>query len=194
MSWGSRIIGHGEEAPDQLLANPMNWRIHPQAQSDAMERVLERVGWVQSVIVNRTTGNLIDGHLRVGLAIARDEPSVPVAYVELTEEEERLVLLSLDPLAGLAVPDKELLRQLMGEVEDLEALFGEGLAVSLTDLAREWKGDWDDVQEPDGGDGDGGITSLIRIRVPHPLHAAVLAAVKEACSGFEGIEIEVPHA
>ena len=30
-AWRNRIIGTGEEAPDQLLANPANWRIHPKA-------------------------------------------------------------------------------------------------------------------------------------------------------------------
>ena len=28
-TWRNRIVGTGEEAPDQLLANPANWRIHP---------------------------------------------------------------------------------------------------------------------------------------------------------------------
>lgn len=32
--WRNRIAGAGEEAPDQLLANPANWRIHPKAQQD----------------------------------------------------------------------------------------------------------------------------------------------------------------
>jgi len=27
--WRNRIVGTGEEAPDQLLANPQNWRTHP---------------------------------------------------------------------------------------------------------------------------------------------------------------------
>src|SRR5450759_3885851 len=27
--WRSRIVGSGEEAPDQLVANPLNWRTHP---------------------------------------------------------------------------------------------------------------------------------------------------------------------
>jgi len=30
-TWRNRITGSGEEAPDQLLANPANWRIHPKA-------------------------------------------------------------------------------------------------------------------------------------------------------------------
>ncbi len=31
--WRNRITGSGEEAPDQLLANPANWRIHPKGLS-----------------------------------------------------------------------------------------------------------------------------------------------------------------
>src|SRR5690606_4570024 len=55
-NWQNRIVGSGEEAPDQLLANPANWRIHPQAQQDALAGVLSEVGWVQQVIVNQRTG------------------------------------------------------------------------------------------------------------------------------------------
>ena len=36
MSVQSRIIGHGEAAPDQLLANPLNFRRHPGHQLDAL--------------------------------------------------------------------------------------------------------------------------------------------------------------
>ena len=112
----SRIVGHGEEAPDQLLANPGNWRIHPKAQQDAMKGVLNQVGWVQSVIVNRVTGHLVDGHMRVSLALREDAKTIPVAYVDLTPEEEALVLATLDPLSALAVADKEKLAELLAEV------------------------------------------------------------------------------
>ena len=40
-AWRNRIIGSGEEAPDQLLANPANWRIHPKAQQDALAGALD---------------------------------------------------------------------------------------------------------------------------------------------------------
>lgn len=73
-AWRSRIVGTGEEAPDQLLANPRNWRIHPKAQQDALAGVLSEVGWVQNVIVNQRTGYVIDGHARVALAISVSRP------------------------------------------------------------------------------------------------------------------------
>ena len=121
--WRNRITGHGEEAPDQLLANPRNWRVHPKAQQDALAAVLDQVGWVQDVIVNQRTGHVVDGHARIALAISRQEPSIPVVYVDLDEDEERLILASLDPLSALATTDAEAMRTLLAEITvDDEAL------------------------------------------------------------------------
>ena len=116
LDFRSRIVGYGEEAPDQLLANPLNFRVHPKSQQDALKGVLEEVGYVQSVIVNRTTGNLIDGHLRVSLALREDQESIPVVYVELSPQEEALVLATFDPISGLAGTDQEKLNELLEEV------------------------------------------------------------------------------
>lgn len=112
-TWRNRIVGSGAEAPDQLLANPMNARIHPAYQQDALADVLDEVGWVQDVIVNQQTGHIIDGHLRVTLALRRGEPSVPVKYVELSPDEERLVLATFDPLAALAATDAQQMTALL---------------------------------------------------------------------------------
>lgn len=114
--WKNRIVGQGTEAPDQLLANPRNWRIHPKNQQAALEGELTAIGWVQQVLVNQRTGFVIDGHLRVALAISREEPLVPVLYVDLSEVEEARVLAALDPLAGMAVMDTAKMAELLAEV------------------------------------------------------------------------------
>jgi ParB-like chromosome segregation protein Spo0J len=95
--WRNRIVGHADVAPADLVPNPRNWRSHPAEQQRALAGALAEVGWVAEVLVNRTTGNVVDGHLRIELALARAEPTVPVTYVELSDDEERLVLASLDP-------------------------------------------------------------------------------------------------
>lgn len=115
--WRNRIIRTGEEAPDQLLANPRNWRVHPKHQQNVLTGVLESVGWVTHVIVNERTGHVVDGHARVGLAISRNEPTVPVTYVDLTEQEEALILATLDPISALAGSDKDTFGELMRWVE-----------------------------------------------------------------------------
>lgn len=112
----NRIVGSGEEAPDQLLANPRNWRIHPKHQQDAIQAVLEEVGWVQEIIVNKTTGFVVDGHARVSIALRREEAMVPVKYVELTEAEEALILATLDPIGALAVGDQEKVSALLADI------------------------------------------------------------------------------
>jgi hypothetical protein len=119
--WRNRIVGYSEEEPDQLLANPSNWRIHPAAQQNALSGVLKEVGLVQNVVANRTTGHLVDGHLRVMLAMRENQPVVPVTWVELSEEEEHLILASLDPLAAMATADAGALDALLSSVNSGEA-------------------------------------------------------------------------
>ncbi len=141
--WRNRIVGQGEESPAALIANPKNWRTHPKAQQDALAGVLDEVGWVQRVLVNRATGLLVDGHLRVELAARRREAAIPVTYVDLTEREEALVLATLDPIAGLAEFDDAKLAELLAGIE----VGNDALLALLKDLAPRGRGrtDPDDV-------------------------------------------------
>ncbi len=134
--WQSRIVGQGETDPRSIQSNKLNWRQHPQTQQRAMKGVLDEIGWVQQIIVNRRTGHLVDGHLRVEAARQHGEESVPVLYVDLDEAEEATVLATLDPLSALAVADEEILSKLLEKTRargiEVEALLasvarGEGL-------------------------------------------------------------------
>ena len=115
-AWRNRIVGSGEAAPDQLVANPGNWRTHPGPQRDALRGSLAEVGWVAQVMVNRRTGYVVDGHARVEEALSRGEPSVPVLYVDLSPEEEALVLATLDPIGAMADRDGAKLEALLAEI------------------------------------------------------------------------------
>lgn len=115
-AWRNRITGTGEEAPDQLLANPANWRLHPRNQQTALAGALDTVGWVQQVMVNQRTGFVVDGHARVALAISRNGPTVPVLYVDLSPEDEAVVLATLDPIGAMATTDEAKLNDLLAEV------------------------------------------------------------------------------
>lgn len=117
-SWRNRIVGTEDVAPDQLLASPDNYRIHSHEQEAALAAVLDRVGWVQRVLVNRRTNHVIDGHLRVALAITREEKTVPVTYVDVDEAEESLLLACIDPLSALAGTDKGKYDELVGLLPD----------------------------------------------------------------------------
>lgn len=129
--WRNRIVGYGDEDPEQLLANPANYRIHPKAQQDALRDVLNDVGIVDDVIVNRSTGFLVDGHLRVSLALREGQPSVPVKYVELSAEEEAKILLTFDPLSAMAAIDAMKLDELLQDAK----LSGEALQTMVANMA-----------------------------------------------------------
>jgi hypothetical protein len=135
--WRNRIIGYGEEDPQQLLANPKNFRIHPQAQQDALGAVLDVVGWVQhAAIVNQRTGFIVDGHLRVSLAVQRGEARIPVAYVDLSDAEESLVLASLDAISAAAVTDQDKLNELLGGIEVADAALDNLFAGMLEEASK----------------------------------------------------------
>jgi hypothetical protein len=127
--WRNRIIDQGEANPAELVGNLMNWRTHPSGQAKSLAAALGQVGWVAPATVNRATGRLIDGHLRVELAASRGEPTIPVTYVDLSEEDERLVLATLDPIDAMATADKDKLAELLKDLtptdDALQSLLGD---------------------------------------------------------------------
>ena len=134
MGWKSKIVGHGQEPASQLLANPFNHRRHPDKQRKAVAASIREIGFVKSVIVNRTTGHVIDGHERIMQALAQgDDTMVDVEYVELSEEKEKLALLILDKTSELATVDNASLEALVGDVQTAE----QALADLITEMSQE---------------------------------------------------------
>jgi len=98
--------------PKSIRLNAKNWRIHPRRQRQAYNAFKEKVGWAGAVLINETTGNLLDGHMRVDEAIKNDEASIPCLIGNWDEQTENLILQSLDPLGALAGTDREALASL----------------------------------------------------------------------------------
>ena len=121
-----------------LTPNPANWRRHPKAQKDALEAVIAEVGWAGALLFNERTNRLIDGHLRQ--EISHDGP-VPVLVGSWTEEQERLILATLDPIAALAEAESSaldaLLRTVETESEAVKALLERLAAQEGIDLGGE---------------------------------------------------------
>jgi hypothetical protein len=105
--------------PADLEANPSNWRTHPAEQMQSLEAVIAEVGWAGALLVNERGGKrrLVDGHARKELFAGRGP--VPVLVGSWTDEQEKLILASLDPLAAMAEASKPELEKLMKEVGEL---------------------------------------------------------------------------
>ena len=87
---------------EALQANPGNWRRHSSAQERVLLEMLGRIGVVERPLVSKRTGTLLDGHSRVKLARAAGESGMLVDVVDVDEEQERVILATLDSLAEMA--------------------------------------------------------------------------------------------
>ena len=132
--WRSKIVGHEKVQAGQLMANPFNHRRHPEKQRKVVAASIEELGFIKSVIVNKVTGHIVDGHERVMQALGvGEETLVDVEYVELSQEDEKKALLVLDATSELAEVDASSLDQLIKD-----CAFDMGV---LDDLAKEMLAD-----------------------------------------------------
>ena len=100
----------------ELLPNPKNWRRHPKAQAEALRGLLGEIGYADALLVRELPDGhlrLIDGHLR---AATTPDEFVPILVLDVTDEEEDKILLTLDPLASLAQADPDKVRELLASV------------------------------------------------------------------------------
>lgn len=128
----------------ELLPNPKNWRTHPEKQQNAMRGVLAEIGFADAVLAYETKSGLmlIDGHLRTETA---SDAKIPVLILDVTEEEADKLLLTLDPLAGLAGADAGLLTSLSNSVAfesaAINAMLGElTVKAGIYSESAEWEG------------------------------------------------------
>lgn len=95
-----------------LQPNPKNARVHPRRQLQAFKAQKSKVGWAGAVLVNKTTGFIIDGHMRYKEALDNGE-QIPVLYGTWTEAQENLILANHDAIGALASINREAMDNLI---------------------------------------------------------------------------------
>lgn len=116
-----------------LVPNPKNWRTHPKTQADALKGILAEVGYADALLARELTDGtlmLVDGHLR---AETTPDQEVPVLVLDINEAEADKLLLSMDPLAGMAETNAVALDALLRDVDT----GSEGLQRMYADLAAD---------------------------------------------------------
>ena len=123
----------------ELIPNPKNWRTHPDEQREVLVDLLGKHGYVAPLLARETPEGLmlLDGHARRELT---PDAVVPVAVLDITEEEEAMILATFDPVTALAEADAEVLGALLqGMQTESEAVAGllEKIAVEEKLLPKE---------------------------------------------------------
>jgi hypothetical protein len=114
----NRIKAHRTVRVGDLVPHELNPRVHSQEQREALQALLGELGFARSLLAYELPDGrlkLIDGHLRQG-TLDPDE-QVTVEVLDVSDDEARKLLLSIDPLAQLASYDDELLDQLRTTVQ-----------------------------------------------------------------------------
>lgn len=159
-TWRNRIVEHANVAPAQLMAHPLNPRLHGRGQQQAMTAVLDDLGVIQSVIVSKRTGTIIDGHMRVNLALRSNQPTIPVCYVDLSAEEEAKALATFDPVGDLAGLDAQNLEMLLGEFNVSGSVLNQMLGELASSVGLNLDGEEDGAELDDAADQLPGLLQL----------------------------------
>src|SRR5712692_4674787 len=131
----NRIKGHRRVRAGELVPHELNWRLHPDVQKKALQALYGAVGFARSLLAYELPDGrlkLIDGHLRRDLD---PDMEVDVEVLDVTDDEARKLLLSIDPLAALAETQTQLHERLLDLTPtpepDLEAAWRQAAEAAL---------------------------------------------------------------
>jgi len=100
----------------RLRPDPFNPRRISDAELETLSRSIRGFGFVQPVIARREDKSVIAGHQRLVAARKLGLVQVPVVFVDLPQEQAKLLGLALNRISGEW--DEELLARLLAELQD----------------------------------------------------------------------------
>lgn len=156
---------------------------------DGLKKSISRFGITQPLVVNRRTGNLAGGHQRLRAAAEMGFKTVPVIYVDLDENDEKLlnVVLNNKHIEGFFTEELQVV------LEELKTAFGQELfeELKLEPLVvdENWGADLDSTNKinPD----DSPVPGKITITCKQDDKDHLLIRIKELCLelSFEGVHV-----
>lgn len=91
---------------------------------DKLARSIEEFGYVEPIVWNRTTGNIIGGHQRLKVLLEKGYTEVEVVELELSEQEEKILNVALNKISGRW--DNEKLIAILEELHEQEEMEATG--------------------------------------------------------------------
>lgn len=138
---------------EKLVAAPYNPRKDLTPSDPEYQRIaksMERWGHLGGIVWNKTTGYLVGGHQRIKVLKAKGVTEVEVTVVELTDDEEAELNLTLNHVHGMDhMPRlKEVLFELEGKGIDTSAIFDRDRVAAMLHRDQEQTNADDEVPEP----------------------------------------------
>lgn len=149
-------------AIDDIKPSPYNPRDITDPAFEGLKTSLKRFGLVDTVIINKRTGNLVGGHQRVKAAESVGITEIPAMVVDLSEVDEKALNVTLNNglISGHFTDELKVVLADISEsysIEELQTLRLDELVV---------KTDWDTGAVDKVDENLDGITATIKIKCP----------------------------
>jgi hypothetical protein len=143
----NRIKAHRRVRAGDLVPHELNFRTHPDVQRKALQALYAEIGFARSLLAYELPDGrlkLLDGHLRRDLD---PDMEVDVEVLDVSDDEARALLLSIDPLASLAQTQEQLRDRLLELTPVSNEELREAWEATLNPLLAEGRA-WDKAKEP----------------------------------------------
>lgn len=104
----------------ELLPADYNPRKINAKSRQGLEKSLDRFGYLQDIIVNTKTGNIVGGHQRLKALNLKKSDEIECTVVELSEIEEKALNVALNNRHTSGEYDQEGLEKILSELQDWE--------------------------------------------------------------------------
>ena len=119
MAFKDRVKELRRVPASEIKPHPQNPRLHSDDQRRTLRYMLKKVGVADVSVVYDDPEwglTLIDGHMRQGELDSQE--LVPAVVLDVTREEAKLLLLSMDQIGSLATLDQDKVSSLFGDTYD----------------------------------------------------------------------------
>lgn len=153
----------------------------------ALRASIDEFGLVVPLIVNRKTGNLVSGHQRLNVMLAKGVEETEVVIVDMEPEKEKALCIAMNKITGEW--DYGKLADIMEELRDAEGI--DTLATGFSDhdiaeLLGELDAAADDIPDVEGvakkDDDTEGIPCIVgeyKFRIPDGPYKDMMADIRE---------------
>ena len=102
----------------ELNPAPYNPKFQNEVEKAGLTKSLEKFGYVEPIVWNQRTGNIIDGHQRYFILLEKGVEDVEVVAIDVSPEEEKQLNITLGNkhIAGSYIEDK--LQSLLKEIQE----------------------------------------------------------------------------
>ena len=108
---------------DKLNAAKYNPRVDLQPEDEEYKRLkrsIEVFGYVEPIIWNERTGNIVGGHQRLKILISQGYKEIEVSCIDVSEEDEKVLNVSLNKIKGRWDIDK--LSDILQEFDEVDSI------------------------------------------------------------------------